>query len=71
MAINILPMKTFKEWIRIKEQMHMGRPHGPMGPDGKIYGWSSGPVSKVQGTNTWKSDDRQLPKKATPKKSKP
>jgi len=66
-------MKTFKEWI--KEQMHMGRPHGPMGPDGKVYGWSSGPVSQVQGTNTWKSDDRQLPKtnlpKVNPKRSKP
>jgi hypothetical protein len=50
-------MKTFNEWIKIKEQgqMHMGRPNGPMGPDGKIYGWSGGPASQVQGTGTWKS----------------
>jgi hypothetical protein len=62
-------MKTFNEWIKIKEQeqMHMGRPNGPMGPDGKVYGWSGGPASQIQGTGTWKSGQssvatgRQLP----------
>jgi hypothetical protein len=45
-------MKTFNEWL---EEMHMGRPHGQMGPDGRIYGHSTGPIAQIPGTNTWQS----------------
>lgn len=48
-------MKTFKEWLNTKENLYMGRPHGPMGPDGRIYGHSNGPVEQVPGSGTWRS----------------
>lgn len=48
-------MKTFKEWLNLKENYYMGRPHGPMGPDGKIYGHAGGPVERISGSNTWRT----------------
>lgn len=48
-------MKTFKEWLNAKENLYMGRPHGPMGPDGRIYGHSSGPIQQVPGSGTWRA----------------
>ena len=55
-------MKTFTEWLK---EMHMGRPHGQMGPDGRIYGHSTGPIEKIPGTNTWQSSMPNIP--STPK----
>jgi hypothetical protein len=48
-------MKTFQEWLSIKENMYMGRPNGQMGPDGRVYGHASGPVAQVPGSKTWAS----------------
>jgi hypothetical protein len=54
-------MKTFQEWLNLKENMYMGRPYGQMGPDGRIYGQSGGPASQVPGTGTWKSYPQNSP----------
>lgn len=48
-------MKTFQEWLSIKENMYMRRPYGQMGPDGRVYGHASGPVAQVPGSKTWAS----------------
>lgn len=48
-------MKNFFEWLQ-ENNMYLGRPYGAMGPDGRIYGQSSGPASQIPGTGTWKSE---------------
>lgn len=49
-------MKKFKEWMIAKEQnLYMGRPYGQMGPDGRVYGHSVGPISQIPGSKTWAS----------------
>lgn len=53
-------MKTFIKWL---EQFHLGRPYGPMGPDGRVYGHSTGPLQQIPGTGTWRSFDRSASSK--------
>jgi len=56
-------MNNFLEWIKLKESnMYFGQPHGPMGPDGRIYGHASGPIGKLAGTNTWATVQTALAK---------